>query len=363
MMSAREEVYTRHGGKGGDRGKRLAEMMKVEGKPEALDDILVLDVSSANFGGIVAASFFAEFGAEVVKIEPPDGDPARQITPFGVTVQGVGIPFMFEGRNKRYMTLDIRNNEEDRVTFSRLAQKAAVVIESFAPGEMDGWGIGYRQLCLQNPGLIYIVSGLMASIQRKPKICKKCRTRTSRHRQVPGFRAKWAHRPTNRAAELATERRHVGGLVYLRAFRSPGRHASPMGKTPARGRWWMWPVRIRPWSACRPPSVLPGKVTPANRRSGFHSVPMDTGNAKTVLWPLPLPATMTFAPFKILGLWEQEDDWRYSSDRAMTEQAIHLHRIIEEKTILFTGDELVKMGNELQQKISALQMAWWRGAD
>ena len=78
MMSAREEVYTRHGGKGGDRGKRLAEMMKVEGKPEALDDILVLDVSSANFGGIVAASFFAEFGAEVVKIEPPDGDPGER---------------------------------------------------------------------------------------------------------------------------------------------------------------------------------------------------------------------------------------------------------------------------------------------
>jgi crotonobetainyl-CoA:carnitine CoA-transferase CaiB-like acyl-CoA transferase len=50
------------------------------------------------------------------------------------------------------MTLDIRNNEEDRVTFSRLAQKAAVVIESFTPGEMDAWGIGYRQLSLQNPG-------------------------------------------------------------------------------------------------------------------------------------------------------------------------------------------------------------------
>jgi len=152
-MSPREEVYTRHGGKGGDRGKILAEMMNAEGKPEVLDDILVLDVSSANFAGIVAASFFAEFGAEVLKIEPPEGDPARLITPFGVTVQGVGVPFMFEGRNKRYMTLDVKNNPEDRKVFARLSKKAAVVIESFAPGEMDGWGIGYRQLVRGESGV------------------------------------------------------------------------------------------------------------------------------------------------------------------------------------------------------------------
>ena len=116
-MSPKEEVYTRHGGKGGDRGKILAEMMNAEGKPEVLDDILVLDVSSANFAGIIAASFLAEFGAEVIKIEPTEGDPARQITPFGVSVQGVGIPFMFEGRNKRYMTLDIKNNRRRQKAF------------------------------------------------------------------------------------------------------------------------------------------------------------------------------------------------------------------------------------------------------
>jgi len=44
----------------------------------------------------------------VIKIEPPEGDPARQITPFGANVKGVGIPFMFEARNKRYMTLDLK---------------------------------------------------------------------------------------------------------------------------------------------------------------------------------------------------------------------------------------------------------------
>ena len=168
-MSPKEEVYTRHGGKGGDRGKILAEMMNAEGKPEVLDDILVLDVSSANFAGIICASYLAEFGAEVLKIEPPEGDPARQITPFGVTVQGVGIPFMFEGRNKRYMTLDIKNSAEDRKLFAKLAQKAAVVIESFTPGEMDAWGIGYRQLSAANPGLIYIALSAYGQYTDKAK--------------------------------------------------------------------------------------------------------------------------------------------------------------------------------------------------
>ena len=116
-MSPKEEIYTRHAAKGSDRGKILAEIMSAEGKPEVLDDVLVLDVSSANFAGIICASFLAEFGAEVIKIEPAEGDPARQITPFGVTVQGVGIPFMFEGRNRRYMTLDIKKNTEDRESF------------------------------------------------------------------------------------------------------------------------------------------------------------------------------------------------------------------------------------------------------
>jgi len=168
-MSPKEEIYTRHATRGGDRGKILAEIMNAEGKAEVLDDVLVLDVSSANFAGIIAASFLAEFGAEVIKIEPLAGDPARQITPFGVTVQGVGIPFMFEGRNKRYMTLDVKNNPEDRKTFAKLVRKAAVVIESFAPGEMDSWGIGYRQLSVDNPGLVYIALSAYGQYTDKAK--------------------------------------------------------------------------------------------------------------------------------------------------------------------------------------------------
>lgn len=75
----KEQVYARYVTSGKTQehlaswGKTLAEVMNPEGKPEVLDDVLVLDVSLANFSGIIAGSFFAEFGAEVIKIEPPGG--------------------------------------------------------------------------------------------------------------------------------------------------------------------------------------------------------------------------------------------------------------------------------------------------
>jgi CoA:oxalate CoA-transferase len=130
-------------------------MMTVEGKPEALDDMVVLDLSYANFSGNITASFFAEAGAEVIKVEPPEGDPARVMTPYGDQVKGVGIPYLMESRNKRHITLDLAE-PPDRENLKRLVDRADVLIETFAPGEMDGWGLGYRQLRETNPGLIYI---------------------------------------------------------------------------------------------------------------------------------------------------------------------------------------------------------------
>ncbi|MBU2648618.1 CoA transferase, partial [bacterium] len=130
-------------------------MMSPDGKPEALADTLVLDLSFANFSGIISASHFAEAGAEVIKVEPPDGDPARVMTPHGETIAGVGIPFLSEGRNKRHITLDIAS-DIDREKLKKLIARADVLIESYAPGEMDALGLGYQQLQALNPGLIYI---------------------------------------------------------------------------------------------------------------------------------------------------------------------------------------------------------------
>jgi len=161
VRAIKERVYSRYLQKKGaarpltEWSRMLKQLMSHEGKAEALDDMVVLDLSYANFAGIVTASFFAEAGAEVIKIEPPEGDPARVMSPYGVNVRGVGVPFLMEARNKRHISLDPAR-EEDRENIRKLAARADILIETYAPGEMDAWGLGYRQLREINPGLIYI---------------------------------------------------------------------------------------------------------------------------------------------------------------------------------------------------------------
>lgn len=123
-------------------------------KPEALDDVTVLDMSYGNFAGLFASSILAELGAEVIRIEPPEGDIARKMTPYGIMVKDAGLAYLTEGRNKFHVTLNIES-EEGRDILKKLVKKADVLIESFKPGYMDSLGVGYRQLREINPGLIY----------------------------------------------------------------------------------------------------------------------------------------------------------------------------------------------------------------
>jgi crotonobetainyl-CoA:carnitine CoA-transferase CaiB-like acyl-CoA transferase len=117
--------------------------------------IRVLDLATV-MAGPVAATTLADFGAEVVKVE----EPTR-----GDTIRGLGggagaeLFWLQEGRNKRCVTLDLRQ-ERGQEILRRLAREADVLIESFRPGTMEEWGIGPDVLCEENPRLIYLrVSG------------------------------------------------------------------------------------------------------------------------------------------------------------------------------------------------------------
>jgi len=123
-------------------------------KPEALDGIVVLDVSRAHMGGCFAASLLAELGAFVIRVEPPGGDVARKFTPFGMIHKDTGLGYLNEGRNKYHITLNL-DTEEGRELYRELAHHTDVIIETFKPGEADEKGIGYRQLSQVNPRLIY----------------------------------------------------------------------------------------------------------------------------------------------------------------------------------------------------------------
>lgn len=135
--------------------KALTDPGRAREKAEALDDLLVLDCSQANFAGLFASSILAEFGATVVRVEPPGGDPARGFSPEGRRHRDTGLAYLVEGRNKHHVTLNLEH-PEGRLLLRRLAAKADVLVETFRPGQMDAWGLGYRQLSQLNPGLVYV---------------------------------------------------------------------------------------------------------------------------------------------------------------------------------------------------------------
>ena len=123
-------------------------------RPEALDDITVLDLSYKSFAGCYCSSMLSEFGAQVLRVEPPEGDFIRLCTPYGMTYRGEGLNYLTEGRNKFHITLNL-NKSEGREILKSLVGHADVLIETFRPGIMDDWGIGYEQLKKINPKLIF----------------------------------------------------------------------------------------------------------------------------------------------------------------------------------------------------------------
>jgi crotonobetainyl-CoA:carnitine CoA-transferase CaiB-like acyl-CoA transferase len=128
---------------------------RVSEKAEALDDLVVLDLSHGHYGALLAATYLAELGAEVIKVEPPDGDPARAWGPPDVTLNGEGLAFAAEARNRYHVTLD-PGCRQGRALLRGLAARADVLVEGFAPGYLDALGIGYRQLARVNPRLVYV---------------------------------------------------------------------------------------------------------------------------------------------------------------------------------------------------------------
>lgn len=117
-----------------------------------LSGIRVADFSRV-LAGPHATMILADFGADVIKIESPEGDGTRQWSP---PVNAVGQSTYFAGvnRGKRSVVCDLRSDEG--IALAReLAATADVVIENFKPGTMDKFGLGYDAVAADNPGVVY----------------------------------------------------------------------------------------------------------------------------------------------------------------------------------------------------------------
>ncbi|MCP5266181.1 MAG: CoA transferase [Burkholderiaceae bacterium] len=123
---------------------------------QALAGIKVLELGQL-IAGPFAGKTLADFGADVIKIEPEgSGDPLRK---WRLLREGTSVWWEVQSRNKRSVCVDLRSDAGKDVV-RRLAREADVVIENFKPGTLEGWGLGWEQLHALNPRLIMLrISG------------------------------------------------------------------------------------------------------------------------------------------------------------------------------------------------------------
>jgi formyl-CoA transferase len=112
--------------------------------------------------GPFAARMMADFGADVIKVEPPTraghegGDPLRKWRKLHPDdPSGTSLWWYVQARNKRSITLDLRVAAGQRIV-RELAARSDIVIENFRPGALEKWGLGYETLARENPGLILV---------------------------------------------------------------------------------------------------------------------------------------------------------------------------------------------------------------
>jgi crotonobetainyl-CoA:carnitine CoA-transferase CaiB-like acyl-CoA transferase len=119
----------------------------------ALSDLRVLDLTDLK--GALCAKLLGDMGADVIKIEPPGGDPMRTIGPFldGTPHRDRSLLFWFYNTSKRSITLDLHKPAGQEI-FKQLVVKADVIVESFAPGMLASLGLGYEELKCLHPKLV-----------------------------------------------------------------------------------------------------------------------------------------------------------------------------------------------------------------
>ena len=130
--------------------------MATSEKRTPLQGVRVIELGGL-IAGPYAASLFAQFGADVIKVEAPgDGDPLRR---WRKLHNGTSLWWYALSRNKKSVTLNLKSEQGRRIVRA-LVEKADVVIENFRPGTLEGWGLGWEDLSRVNPGLILVrISG------------------------------------------------------------------------------------------------------------------------------------------------------------------------------------------------------------
>lgn len=122
-------------------------------KDRALENVRVLDLADQK--GVYCTKLLADLGADVIKVEPPGGDPGRRIGPFyhNEVDPEKSLHWFHFNTSKRGITLNLEN-EDGRGIFKRFIEKTSILVETYPPGYLEELGIGYAELSKVNPALV-----------------------------------------------------------------------------------------------------------------------------------------------------------------------------------------------------------------
>lgn len=297
-----------------------------------LDGLRVLDLSRV-LAGPYCTGMLADIGADVVKVEGPTGDDARQLGPF---IDGESVYFAQLNRGKRSIMLDLKD-PDDHALLLELADKADVVVENFRPGVVERLGIDYRTLSARNPRLVFAsisgfgqagplsgrpaydlivqaMSGLMAGTGTPEG--DPTRVGESVGDVTAGMFAAWA------ICAALVERERTGHGRHLDVSMLDG----------------LLSMQVTTMSLLTAYGATPGRV--GNRHP--VSTPFDTYRTRDGMVALAVANETVFARFaSMIGRPELVDDARFSTDPSRTKHQDLLRGVIESWSSTFTTEEVV----------------------
>ncbi len=315
--------------------------MQVTTNQGSLHNIKVIDLSRV-LGGPYCTQILADHGADVLKIEPPQGDETRGWGP-PFNAQGTASYFLGLNRNKRGMTMDLYDPAQ-RGELLKLLETADVLVENFKTGSMEKWGLGFETLHAKYPRLIHCrVSGFGADgpLGGLPGYDAAIQA-MSGLMSINGEKGGSPLRMGIPVVDIATGMSAALGILLA----LQERHASGKGQFVESSLYNNGLALLHPHSANH---LLDGRVPGRSGNAHPNIVPYDTFATGTDPIFLAIGNDAQFAKLvQTLGAPELATDARFVSNAQRNTNRIALKTALEERLQLFAceplADQLIRSG-------------------
>ena len=327
------------------RDELLAKLFSPEGKPSALEGVKVVELSTSNLVGSMVGGLLRELGAEVIKVEPPSGDPSREVTPYGVKVEGFGIPYLVENAGKKVVRLDLER-EDDREELRKLLTSCDVVIDALKPGLLDSMKLGYREISSENPKVIYVAVSPYGHFSKKAEEMANVPDSdltAQAYNGYPSLIGNLSIRPVPLRAgvwaawAMAAICAVTGVLVALYERLKSGKGQFVDIATHEA----LAAVHVYPMMA----GFLFGRSRPQYGFLDYILYPFGVFKTRDGYITIATPFDTDFRAFlKVIKRWDLEPDWKYTADRVTddVDRIVELDREVRKELMKYSSEELIK---------------------